>query len=98
MTEQLCIEEAGCGYYANKCKHGQTADEEILKISRQLCWLCTFIRPLRMCVRPSGHEQRHKGRLCPSGGTGLTPVEMTMALDVENKQPDLTDAQEHREI
>lgn len=34
--------------------------------------------------------------LCLSGDNGLTPVQMTLALDRENQQPDMTE--EQREI
>ncbi|XP_053198313.1 uncharacterized protein si:ch211-196f5.2 [Scomber japonicus] len=33
-----------------------------------------------------------------SGENGLEPVQMTMALDLENQQPNATEAQEQREI
>lgn len=36
--------------------------------------------------------------VCVSGENGLEPVQMTMALDLENQQPNATEAQEQREI
>uniref|UniRef100_A0A3P8QHZ8 Si:ch211-196f5.2 n=1 Tax=Astatotilapia calliptera TaxID=8154 RepID=A0A3P8QHZ8_ASTCA len=84
-----------------KNKAGKLKEKEITILEVQLLWKSGDSESnLIFLFCPSGTRESPEARrqTAPGGENGLTPVQMTMALDTENKLPSFSQAQGQREI
>uniref|UniRef100_A0AAZ1Y184 Uncharacterized protein n=1 Tax=Oreochromis aureus TaxID=47969 RepID=A0AAZ1Y184_OREAU len=83
-----------------KNKAGKLKEKEITILEVRLWKSGDSESNLIFLFCPSGTSESPETRrqTAPGGENGLTPVQMTMALDTENKLPGFTQAQGQREI